>query len=108
MTNEPAVSENTSVKPATRPGTLSGNVTRRKTFHHGAPSVRAASSRLRIDLAQRRGQRQHHHREEDVQRADDHGGLGIEERQRLAVMPSDISIQLSMPVGPFARISCQP
>jgi hypothetical protein len=46
MTKDPAVNENTKVKPATNPGMLSGSVTRRNTFHHGAPSMRAASSRL--------------------------------------------------------------
>ena len=46
MTKDPAVSENTRVKPATNPGMLRGSVTRRNTFHQGAPSIRAASSRL--------------------------------------------------------------
>ena len=44
VTNELAVSENTSVAPTARPGTLSGRVTRRNTASDDAPSVRAASS----------------------------------------------------------------
>src|SRR3977135_900923 len=44
VTNDPAVSEKTSVQPTVSPGRLSGKVTRRKGRQAVAPRVRGASS----------------------------------------------------------------
>ena len=82
VTNELAVSENTSVAPTARPGTLSGSVTRRNTDHEdGAERARGLLHR-RIDLAERGRERQHHHRQEHVHRADDDGPFGVEQLHR--------------------------
>jgi len=108
MTNDPAVSENTSVKPATKTRHTERQRHPKEHFHHGAPSHAGRVFQIGIDFAERRRQRPAPSSEEDVQRSMMTAFSVVEDCHRRIDDVQRHQDPVQHPLGAVVRINCQP
>ena len=82
MTNSPTIGMKHSSAPAATPGSDSGSVTVQNAFQRRAAEIGRGFEQGRIDLLQRRVERQHHERQVRIDEADIDRRVGREPRDR--------------------------